>query len=99
MKVGRLLDPHMQMCMQEGLFRPLSFPKIMALWTYFDPIQHTPCHPNSSDMVCWMHMQVGRLLDPHNQMCMNVGCSGPFSSARGLAFLFRNLFTLSSQLL
>ena len=67
-KVGRLLDPHMQMCIKLGCFGLVHF----VLQSYslldfkqFDPIQYASCTRNASDMVCWIHMKVDRLLDSH----------------------------------
>ena len=48
----------------------------------FDTIQYASCHRNSSDMVFWMYMEVGLLLEPHMQMSMKIGCSGLLSFSR-----------------
>jgi len=39
-------------------------------------------------------MKVGTLLDPHMQMCMKIGCSGPLTFSRVMALLDLEIFTL-----
>jgi hypothetical protein len=83
MKLCTLQDPNMKMCTLVGYPSPLSFSRVMPVWTWtFDTIHCALCHHNSSHMLNEMFVKLSILQDPNMKMCTLVPYPGPLSFSR-----------------
>jgi hypothetical protein len=78
-----LREPNMKMCTLVVYPGPLSFSRVMPVWTWkFDTIYHALCHHNSSHMLNEMFVKCSILQDPNMKMCTLVPYPGPLSFSR-----------------
>ena len=76
-KLSILRDPNMKMCTLVVYPGPLSFSRVMPVWTWkFDTIHCALCHYNSSHMLNEMFVK------PNKKMCTLVAYPGPFNFSR-----------------
>ena len=74
----------MKMCTLVVYLGPLSFSRVMPVWTWkFDTIHRALCHHNSSHMLNEMFVKLSILQDPNMKMCtLIVPYPGPLSFSR-----------------
>jgi hypothetical protein len=83
MKLCTLQDPNMKMCTLLVYPGPLSFSRVMPVWTWkFDTIHRALCHHNSSHMLNGMFVKLSILQDPNMKMCTLVPYPGPLGFSR-----------------
>jgi hypothetical protein len=69
-KLSKLREPNMKMCTLVVYPGPLSFFRVMPVWTWkFDTIHHALCHHNSSHMLNGMFVKLSILEDPNMKIC------------------------------
>ena len=86
MKLCTLQDPNMKMCTLLVYPGPLSFSRVMPVWTWkFDTIHRALCHHNSSHMLNEMFVKLIILQDPNMKMCTLVAYPGPSSFPRNMS--------------
>jgi hypothetical protein len=81
-KLSILREPNMKMCTLVVYPGPLSFSKVMLVWTLkFDTIHRALFHHNSSHMLNEMFVKLRILQDPNMnmKMCTLVPYPGPLS--------------------
>jgi hypothetical protein len=82
-KLSILRDPNMKMCTLVVYPGPLSFSRVMPVWTWkFDTIHCALCHHNSSHMLNEMFVKLSILQDPNMKMCTLVAYPGPLNFSR-----------------
>jgi hypothetical protein len=82
-KLSILRDPNMKMCTLVVYPGPLSFSRVMPVWTWkFDTIHCALCHHNSSHMLNEMFVKLSMMQDPNMKMCTLVPYPGPLSFSR-----------------
>jgi hypothetical protein len=82
-KLSILREPNMKMCTLVVYPGPLSFSRVMPVWTWkFDTIHCALCHHNSSHMLNEMFVKLSILQDPNMKMCILVPYPGPLSFFR-----------------
>ena len=82
-KLSILREPNMKMCTLVVYPGPLSFSRVMPIWTWkFDTIHRALCHHNSSHMLNEMFVKLSILQDPNMKMCTLVPYPGPLSFSR-----------------
>ena len=73
----------MKMCTLVVYPGPLSFSRVMPIWTLkFDTIHCALCHHNSSHVLNEMFVKLSLLQDPNMKMCTLVPYPGPLSFSR-----------------
>jgi hypothetical protein len=73
----------MKMCTLVVYPGPLSFSRVMPIWTWkFDTIHRALCHHNSSHMLNEVFVKLSILQDPNMKMCTLVPYPGPLSFSR-----------------
>ena len=66
----KLREPNMKMCTLVVYPGPLTFSRVLPVWTWkFDTIHHALCHHNSSHMLNEMFVKFSMLQDPNMKMC------------------------------
>ena len=81
-KLSILQDHNMKMCTLVVYPGPLSFSRVMPVWTWkFDTIQRAICHHNSH-ILNEMLMKLSILQDPNMKMCTLVAYPGPLNFSR-----------------
>jgi hypothetical protein len=82
-KLSILREPNMKMCTLVVYPGPLSFSRVMPVWTWkFDTIHRALCHHNSSYMLNEMFVKLSILQDPNMKMCTLVPYPGPLNFSR-----------------
>jgi hypothetical protein len=82
-KLSILREPNMKMCTFLVYPGPLSFSRVMPVWTWkFDTIHHALCRHNSTHMLNEMFVKLSILQDPNMKMCTLVPYLGPLSFSR-----------------
>ena len=75
-----LRDPNMKMCTLVVYPGPLSFSRVMPVWTWkLDTIDCALCHHNSSHRLNEMFVKLSILQDPNMKMCTLVAYPGPLN--------------------
>ena len=73
----------MKMCTLVVYHGPLSFSRVMPVWTWkFDTIHRALCHHNFSHMLNEMFVKLSILQDPNMKMCTLVPYPVPLSFSR-----------------
>ena len=85
MKLCILQDPNMKMFTLVVYLGPLSFSRVMPVWTWkFDTMHRALCHHNSSHMLNEMFVKLSLLQDPNMKMYTLVAYPGPLSLSRAM---------------
>jgi hypothetical protein len=82
-KLSILQDHNMKMCTLVVYPGPLSFSRVMPVWTWkFDTIHRALCHHNFSHILNEMFVKLGILQHPNMKMCTLVAYPGPLNFSR-----------------
>jgi hypothetical protein len=70
-KLSILREPNMKMCTLVVYPGPLSFSRVMPIWTWkFDTTHRALCHHNSSHMLNQMFVKLSMLQDPNMKISL-----------------------------